>query len=81
MLGAVLFLVMFILIAPATRNMLLGMLGDSGSWIVRWAPFSYILVAFVAVAGIFSLYLMTHWPKTPEPDNPLARYKHDDLGD
>ena len=81
MMGAILFLILFILIAPKTREMLLGMLGDSGDWIVRWAPFSYFVVGFVLIAGCFSLYLMTHWPKQPEPENPLARYKHDDLAD
>jgi len=79
--GAVLFLVFFLLIAPSTRKILFGMLGQSGGWISSWAPFSYILLALVAVAGVFSFYLMVHWPKTPEPENPLARYKHDDCVD
>ena len=76
MLGAFIFLLFFLLIAPKTRAFITGMLGQSGDWISNWAPFSYIILGILAVAGFFSLYLMTHWPKTEEPENPLARYKH-----
>ncbi|SPE39866.1 conserved hypothetical protein [Candidatus Sulfopaludibacter sp. SbA3] len=77
--GAFIFLVFFILVAPKTRHLLTGMVGQSGDWISNWAPFSYIILAFVVVAGVFSLYLMTHWPKVAEPENPMARYKNDDV--
>jgi hypothetical protein len=75
MLGPIIFLAFFLLIAPKTRAMISGMLGNSGDWISHWAPFSYIILALLLVAGIFSMKLMVHWPKIPEPDNPLARYK------
>jgi hypothetical protein len=81
MLGAILFLVFFLLIAPQTRGMITGMLGQSGDWISNYAPFSYIVLTLLAVAGIFSLQLMVSWPKTPEPENPLAKYKRDELAD
>ena len=81
MLGAVLFLILFLLIAPQTRAMITGMLGQSGDWITNWAPFSYVILMLIAVSGIFSMYLMTRWPKIPEPENPLAKYKKDDLAD
>lgn len=81
MMGAVLFLVMFLLIAPQTRKVLVNMLGQSGGWVSSYAPFSYIILLFLLVAAFFSLHLMMHWPKTPEPDNPMAKYKHDDLAD
>ena len=81
MLGAILFLVFFLLIAPQTRGMITGMLGESGDWISHYAPFSYILLSLIAAAGIFSLNLMLRWPKIPEPDNPLAKYKRDELAD
>jgi cytochrome c-type biogenesis protein CcmH/NrfG len=81
MIGAVIFLVFFLLIAPSTRKILTGMLGQSGDWIANWAPFSYIILALLLVAGFFSLYLMAHWPRVQEPENPLARYKNDDAAD
>jgi hypothetical protein len=81
MMGAALFLLMFVLIAPQTRKWLIGMLGNSGGWLSNWAPFSYIILMVLLVAAFFSLYLMMHWPKTPEPENPLAKYKRDDLAD
>ena len=81
MLGAGLFLLLFLLIAPQTRKVITGMFGQSGDWITNWAPFSYMILAGLAVAGLVSMYLMTRWPKTPEPENPLAKYKRDDLAD
>ncbi len=81
MLGAILFLIFFLLIAPQTRGMITGMLGQSGDWIGHYAPFSYILLALIAAAGVFSMNLMLRWPKIPEPDNPLAKYKRDELAD
>ena len=57
------------------------MLGQSGDWVTNWAPFSYIILALLAVAGVFSFYLMIHWPKIEEPENPLARYKNEVLDD
>ena len=76
MLGPIIFLVFFLLIAPKTRAMISGMLGNSGDWITHYAPFSYVVLALLVVAGFVSMNLMVKWPKTPEPDNPLARYKN-----
>ena len=81
MIGAVLFLLFFILIAPPSRRLLAGWFSQAGTWIDAWAPFSYIIVALLIVAPIVSFLLLHRWPKIPEPDNPLARYKHDDVLD
>ena len=78
MIGAFIFLLFFLLIAPTTRTMITGMLGQSGDWISNWAPFSYIILGGLLMAGFFSLYLMMHWPKVQEPENPLARFKNGD---
>lgn len=75
MLGPILFLVFFLMIAPASRTMILGWLSDAGKWTFAWAPFSYILILLLIVAPFVSYYLMLRWPKPPEPDNPLARFK------
>jgi len=81
MTGAVLFLVFFLLIAPKTRGIIMGMLGHSGDWLNQYAPFSYLVLAVIGAAGILALTLMVRWPKIPEPENPLAKYKRDDLAD
>ena len=79
--GALLFLVFFLLIAPKTRAAIGHMFGESGDWISHYAPFSYIVLSTLFVAGVISMLLMVRWPKIPEPDNPLAKYKRDDLAD
>ncbi len=81
MTGAILFLVFFLLIAPKTRGIIMGMMGQSGDWLTHYAPFSYLILTLIGVAGVLSLALMVRWPKTPEPENPLAKYKRDDLAD
>jgi hypothetical protein len=73
------FLVAFLMIAPKTRALLSGWMGDAGNWVIAWAPFSYIIVACVIVAPVAALLLMMKWPKPVEPENPLARYKHEDV--
>lgn len=59
----------------------MGMMGQSGDWLTQYAPFSYVILTLIGVAGVLSLALMVRWPKTPEPENPLAKYKRDDLAD
>ncbi len=73
------FLIFFLLIAPKSRALLAGWMGDAQVWTVAWAPFSYLIIAFLVVAPIASLFLMAHWPKPVEPENPLAKYKHEDV--
>jgi hypothetical protein len=75
------FLVVFLLIAPKSRALLSGWMGDAGNWLTAWAPLSYILVALVIAAPIAALVLMVKWPKPVEPENPLARYKAEDVVD
>jgi hypothetical protein len=73
------FLIFFLLITPKCRALLAGWMGDAGNWIVAWAPISYLIVALVAMAAIAALLLMVKWPKPVEPENPLARYKSEDV--
>jgi hypothetical protein len=73
------FLIFFLLIAPKSRALLTGWMTDAGNWVVAWAPLSYIIVALVIAAPIAAMLLMVKWPKPVEPENPLARYKHEDV--
>jgi hypothetical protein len=75
------FLIFFLMITPKSRALLTGWMGDAGNWITAWAPLSYIVVALVIAAPIAAILLMVKWPKPVEPENPLARYKHEDVVD
>ena len=74
-LGTLAFALFFVLLAPATRNMLLGVMTGAGDWIDKWAPFSYILLAVVVIVPSILALALIKWPQPPEPENPLARYK------
>jgi len=73
------FLIFFLLIAPKSRALLTGWMGDAGNWVVNWAPLSYLVVLLVIMAPIAAALLMIKWPKPAEPENPLSRYKHEDV--
>ena len=73
------FVVFFLLIAPKTRALITGWLADAGNWVVNWAPFSFIVIGLLIAAPIAAAILMVKWPKPVEPENPLSRYKHEDV--
>ena len=73
------FLFIFILMMPQVRGPLVERLGGAGELIVKWAPFSYIVLALLLAATITALILMIKWPATPEPEDPLAKYKKQDI--
>ncbi|MGP8246133.1 MAG: hypothetical protein ACLQVN_16635 [Bryobacteraceae bacterium] len=79
MLGAIVFLIIFVLIMPGIRQPLFQRLGGAGDWIGKWAPFSYIVLALFLAATIAALVLMIKWPAAPEPEDPLAKYKKQDI--
>ena len=72
-----LFLLVFILIAPQSRSYLGSHLAIAGEWINAWAPFSYILLLMLPIAGLASVYILRKWPERIEPENPMAKYKKD----
>lgn len=73
------FAVFFILLNPKAKAILGTWMGDAGTWMVAWAPFSYLIIALAIMAPVVAALLMLKWPKVPEPENPLARYKYDDV--
>ena len=68
-------LIMFLLIAPKSRTILAGWMGDAGTWMAAWSPLSYLIVLLVVAAPIAAAVLMLKWPKAPDPENPMARFK------
>jgi len=75
-LGTVLFALFFVLIAPKSRAMLGGVLNGAAEWMVKWAPYSFILLAVVVIVPAIAALIVIRWPEPPEPENPLARYKN-----
>lgn len=78
MVGLVLFLLIFLLIAPATRAAIDSHLGAAGAWVTHAAPFSYILIGLILLAGFVSIVILARWPPIPEPEDPLAEYRNRD---
>ena len=74
-LASVLFALVFVLIAPPCRRFL----GEHMVQINAWAPYSYILLLLVAVAPIAAMVLINTWPKRIEPEDPMAKYRREEL--
>jgi hypothetical protein len=70
-----LFLLVFLLIAPASRAYLGAHLASAAEWINVWAPFSYILLLMLPIAGLASMYIVKKWPERVEPESPMAKYR------
>ena len=77
-LGAGLFLVVMVMVAPQSRLFLMTRVASAGEFINTWAPFSYVLVLLLLVATVGSVYALKSWPKTEEPENPMAKYRRED---
>jgi hypothetical protein len=77
-LGTVLFTVVVLLVAPQSRFFIMARVATAGSFIDHWAPFSYILMLLLVAATFAAMYVMKSWPKTEEPENPMAKYRRQD---
>jgi len=75
--GASLFALVFILIAPKSREFLLGVLTRTGENLNAWAPFSYIALLLLLAAPVVSVIVIKTWPEHVEPENPMAKYRRE----
>jgi hypothetical protein len=75
--GIGLFVLVMILIAPASRAFLVANVSASADWMAKWAPFSFILLALLLAAPVVGIYLMKTWPVHVEPENPMAKYRRE----
>ena len=64
---------------PSTRTMLEHSLTGTGDWLAKYAPFSYLLLAAVLIVPLIATIVVMSKPNPPEPENPLARYKAEDV--
>ena len=74
-LGAILFILIFVLISPQTRIFLLGLATGASAWIADWAPFSYILLLILVAAAFAGLHLVRSAPVRVDEENPMAKYR------
>jgi len=75
--GLILFMLIFVLMAPQTRAFLVGAATAAGAWISGWAPFSYILVLILVVSPFVAIHLVRSWPVRVDEENPMAKYRRE----
>jgi hypothetical protein len=76
-LGAFLFILFFVLIAPQSQHFLLGLATGASAWITDWAPLSYFLLLILVVAPIAGIHMIRSWPERVDPENPMAKYRRE----
>ena len=76
-LGAFLFILFFVLIAPQSQAFLLGLATGASTWISDWAPISYILLLILLVAPVIGIHMIRSWPERVDPENPMAKYRRE----
>jgi hypothetical protein len=75
LLGIGLFVLIFMMLTPASRAMLEHSITGTGEWLAKYAPFSYLVLAIVLIVPIVATVVVMSKPEPPEPEDPLARYK------
>ena len=75
--GVVLFVLVMILIAPASRAFLGTCVAGFSAWMVHWAPFSFVILAILMAAPVVGIYLIKTWPVHVEPENPMTKYRRE----
>ena len=80
-LGLVLFVLVFLMISPSSRNFIGGHLDSAMDQINAWAPFSYVLLAMVGISPIAAMIVINTWPKRVEPEDPMAKYRKQELSE
>ena len=76
-LGALLFIIFFVMIAPQSQAYVLGLASGAATWITAWAPFSYALLLILLIAPFAGIQLMRTWPERVDPENPMAKYRRE----
>lgn len=75
--GATLFALSFVLIAPQSRNFLVGVFAGTIETLNKWAPISYLLALALVAAPVVSIIMVKSWPARVEPENPMAKYNRE----
>lgn len=64
--GALTFLVLFLVIDPTTRHMILDVIEDARLRIAVEAPWPYFLIVIIALSASVSALIMRLWPRSEE---------------
>jgi di/tricarboxylate transporter len=75
LLGLIVFVLVFVAIAPQSQTYLGGLFAATGVWIADWAPFSYLLLLILLAAPFVGIHLVRTWPVRVEEENPMAKYR------
>ena len=78
-LGTALFALVFILLSPQSRAILTGAATSAGHWIERFAPYSYLVLVAGFLVPLIAVLIVFRWPTPPPIENPMARYKGNDV--
>jgi len=79
MLGAVFFLLVFVLIAPQSRGFIGGLLRSALDHLANWGISSFLVILVLIFAPLFSFILIRMWPKRKDPPNPMAKYRAEEM--
>ena len=75
--GCFLFGMIFVVMSAQQTGSLQARMTNTWAWIHNWAPYSYVLIAFLMLAPAVMVHLMHTWPKYVEPDDPMAKYRRE----
>jgi hypothetical protein len=73
--GCILFGLLFLVMTAQSNGSLAARIDQTFAWIHGWAPFSYIIIVIVIVAPFACMRVIQSWPKRPEPEDPMAKYR------
>ena len=79
LLGIGLFVLIFMALTPASRKLMESSVTGASDWIVKYAPFSYLVLVMILVVPVVAAIIVMRPKVPPEPENPLARYKAEDV--
>lgn len=78
-LGAALFLLVFLMITPAFRELMAKVFGGAGDWIHHYAPLSYIILAVATIVPIIAVIVVVNWPTPPPPEDFRSQFRAEDV--
>jgi len=74
--GCILFALMFYVITSKSNGSMGQRMDATFTWLHAWAPFSYLIILIVLAAPVVSMKIVASWPKQQEPEDPMAKYRH-----
>jgi len=73
--GAALFGLMFVFIAPQSREFVVGLVSQTAESLDTWAPLSYYTLGGLVALVLLSVILIKTWPQRADSANPMAKYR------